>query len=243
MHKLAVFLLLVVTSSEYAKFDSVTPMEIMKNGGVYVNECQDQAGTMSVDKIRFNRFSRAVHVKGLLESKLTGGHIIAKIDLGEAPKGATRWQKAKRHMAWSWWKSGQNAHLGKANQTQPFCSQQRPCPIERGYRELRFGLTSLPKLVLAGAYKMHIKAYDQMGKLLVCLEGGLTVETGKDGEVIRKLDTCMPAPSHDCGLDLCGSCASSSDGHDVPATSNTRADKALGILIGWLCMVTMSSLL
>merc|ERR1711879_95149 len=108
--------------------------------------------------IKFNRFSRAVHVKGILEDKLTEGHIVAKIDLGDAPKGATRWQKAKRQMAWSWWKNGQNAHLGKANQTQPFCSKQRPCPIAPGYQELKFGLASLPKLVLAGSYKMRIDA-------------------------------------------------------------------------------------
>merc|ERR1712060_350936 len=102
-----------------------------------------------------------------------------------------------------------------------------------------------PKLVLAGGYKMHINAYDQTGKLLLCLEGGLTVETGKDGEVIRKLDTCVPPPSHDCDSDLCGSC--SSQGAPVGSTPVGEADKAHGGQVFWLFMgfsiVTIAALM
>merc|ERR1719361_2501464 len=59
-----------------------------------------------------------------------------------------------------------------------------------GAQMLNFSFTRLPTLVIAGGYHMQLHAYDQTGGLVVCMEGALTVNHGKSGEVIRMLESC-----------------------------------------------------
>jgi hypothetical protein len=104
---------------------------------------------------------------------------------GSAAKGSSTEDWLKREMAWHSvphaYEEGLCKHFSKSH-------SRRGCPLPAGGAELRFALDKLPPMVVAGAYKLKIRATDEAGKPVACVRALVDVPRGKRGELFRRVE-------------------------------------------------------
>jgi len=110
----------------------------------------------------------------------------------------------KRELAWHSvphkYEEGLCQHFGKRH-------SQRGCPLLAGYTELRFAIDKLPPMVVAGAYKLKIKAVDAFDKQVACVRAHVEIPRGKSGELFRRVQGVNTAQRGRALTSVSGNCA------------------------------------
>lgn len=163
--------------------DPVSPAELLRQGNNFtVESCSDSNHSMMVDSVHFDADSLKVMIRGNLTREVFGGNVSAKIRLGKSPEGLSFGAKALRSLAFF------KHHLV----TEPLCAHMKrtanvTCPIARGTKELSFSFNRLPKVVVAGEYRLKFTAVDEQERPVVCVQGRFFVPLGPNGESTRTL--------------------------------------------------------
>merc|ERR1712048_467315 len=134
---------------------------------------------------------------------ITGGNVTMKIGLGRPPLGASFSEKMKRTAAYL----SAGSHVTREALCQHLMrthnDSRMNCPVAVGTQELQFSFARLPKMVVAGEYRVNVTAVDELGKPVVCVTGALNVPRGKKGQLFRRVEETAEAsvsvgigPSH-----------------------------------------------
>jgi hypothetical protein len=167
------------------KSDVTTVAEILEHGGsMQVEDCGKKSDVMYVARTEFDRNRLEVHAYGNLSRSVSGGMISVKMYKSSAAEGSSAGDWMKREAAWHSvphkYEEGLCQHFGKSH-------SQRGCPLPAGYTELRFAIDKLPPMVVAGAYKLKMKAVDAFDKQVACVRAHVEIPRGKSGELFRRV--------------------------------------------------------
>ncbi|CAK0869725.1 unnamed protein product [Prorocentrum cordatum] len=139
---------------------------------------------MHASRSQFYRSRMQVRVYGNLSRSVSGGTIGVKIYRSSAAEGSSTGDWMKRELAWHSvphsYEEDLCKHFGKSH-------SQRGCPFLSGTTELRFAIDKLPPMVVAGSYRLKIKAVDTSAKQVACVRAHVEIPRGKSGEIFRRV--------------------------------------------------------
>ncbi|CAK0891041.1 unnamed protein product [Prorocentrum cordatum] len=167
------------------KSDVTTVAEILEHGGsISVEDCGTKTDVMHASRSQFYRSRLQVRVYGNLSRSVSGGTIGVKIYRNSAAEGSSTGDWMKRELAWHSvphsYEEDLCKHFGKSH-------SQRGCPLLSGTTELRFAIDKLPPMVVAGSYRLKIKAVDTSARQVACVRAHVDIPRGKSGEVFRRV--------------------------------------------------------
>ncbi|CAK0856455.1 unnamed protein product [Prorocentrum cordatum] len=165
--------------------DVTTVAEILDRGaGVQIEDCGGKSDLMSTTRAEFDRAHLQVRAYGDLSSNVSGGTLHVKLYKGSAAEGSSTGDWVKRELAWHSvphaYEEDLCRHLGRSH-------SRRGCPLPPGRTELRLALDTLPPMVVAGGYRLKIRAVDSAGRAMTCLRVHVDVPRGKSGELFRRV--------------------------------------------------------
>ncbi|CAK0839561.1 unnamed protein product [Prorocentrum cordatum] len=167
----------------------------------------EKMDVMHVARTEFSRAHLQVRAYGNLSRSVSGGTVSVKMCKGSVAGGSSTADWMKRELAWHSvphkYEEELCKHFGKSH-------SKRGCPLPAGNIELRFALDKLPPMVLAGAYRLKIRAIDAAGKHVACLQANVQVPRGKSGELFRRIQAlpnahngrALTSGASDCNCDF-----------------------------------------
>jgi hypothetical protein len=182
----------------YEKYsDRASAKEVLKSSVLKISSCSGADHSMQVRDAHFDVNSLELHVKGHLSREVAGGKVVMKLDLGNSSKKMSGADRIKRKIAW--------VASGKHYDEEPLCKHfgryEHSCPLKSGDHELRFGFKRLPSAISAGGYDMTVKAVDEVGAPILCVNGLIEVPYGPNGELFRRLaEMASGTPTNILGL-------------------------------------------